>query len=135
MSYVYVDVADHKIGPGKAKFGKNAANLWKKHMQWAEGPKAFEEGYKYLTQVYAKDWRRLAYLLELYQHPERHHFAAVHTYVCGRGVDMSYIATRRCSKAYQCTCCTFQIYECSFGRRYRMLVLRGEEMGIWIGVS
>ena len=90
-SYAFVDVADRKIGPGKAKFGKNAANLWKKHMQWAEGPKAFEDGYKYLTQVYANDWRRLAYLKELYDHPERHHFAAVHTYVRARGVDISYI--------------------------------------------
>ena len=79
--YVYADVADHKIGPGNAKFGRNTVELWKKHMQWAEGPKAFERGYKYLCSVYAKDNARLHYLHEMYIHPERHHFAGVRTYV------------------------------------------------------
>ena len=77
------DISAHKIGPRKSNmtFGKAALDLWKTHMQWAEGPKAFESGYNYLRLLFANDKHRLRYLRELFEHPERHHFAAVLTYV------------------------------------------------------
>ena len=75
------DVSAHVVGPGKTKFGAVAAELWSRHMQWAEGPKAFERGYRYLCGLFARDGPRLEYLRELYNSPERHNFGAVHTYV------------------------------------------------------
>ena len=75
------DVAAHVIGPNKAKFGSVAAELWSEHMQWAEGPRAFEQGYQYLRKLFAQDPPRLEYLEELYNSPERHMFGAVRTCV------------------------------------------------------
>ena len=78
------DVSAHTVGPGKTKFGSVAAELWSRHMQWAEGPSAFEQGYQYLCDLYAHDPHKLRYLQELYDSPERHNFGAVKTYVCVR---------------------------------------------------
>ena len=49
LDLVHVDVAAHKIGKERT-FGKPASDLWKRHMQTAEGPNAFKKGYHKLME-------------------------------------------------------------------------------------
>lgn len=87
------DVSAHKI-QGKRTFGKEAAELWSKLMQWAEGqrlfvsprvplchlvctcsgPNAFLAGYAKMCEKYSGDAARLQYIHELSEDPDKHHF-------------------------------------------------------------
>jgi len=71
---VHVDVAAHKIGKERT-FGKPASDLWKRHMQTAEGPNAFKKGYHKLMEHFCKDGARRRFIQQLHMEKDRHHFS------------------------------------------------------------
>ena len=52
-------------------FGTEAANVWSKLMQWADGEHSFKKGYETMKRKYRNDRARLEYIEELFRDPEK----------------------------------------------------------------
>ena len=52
-------------------FGKAAAAMWSKYMQYAEGPEGFQQGYERMQMKYCDDAERLAFIEKLYNDPQK----------------------------------------------------------------
>ena len=67
--HVKWNVRDHMCG--STIFGVRAAEIWSKIMQWADGKKAFEYGYRKMQEKFANDPARLQYIHELFKDPKK----------------------------------------------------------------
>ena len=70
--HVKWNVRDHACG--SSIFGVEAAERWSHLMQWADGPRSFEQGYRRMCEKYSDDQPRLDYIHELYRDPQKAHF-------------------------------------------------------------
>ena len=52
-------------------FGREAAEIWSKLMQWAEGGQSFKRGYEKMKRKYVNDRDRLEYIEELFRDPNK----------------------------------------------------------------
>ena len=63
-----------RCGDGGPSFGVQAAELWSRLMQHAEGENAFRAGYERLLKKYCDDPARTQYIHELFDDPDKAHF-------------------------------------------------------------
>ena len=67
------NVRDHTCSNGRM-FGKRTATLWVRNMQRAEGPQAFENGYRKMLNEFSDDIPRTEYIHELYRDGRKAYF-------------------------------------------------------------
>ena len=71
--HVKWNVRDHVCGT-RGSFGKVAAEIWSKLMQNADGPRAFESGFRRMLLKYVDDPERTEYIRELHDDENKAHF-------------------------------------------------------------
>ena len=59
---------------GGTSFGTRATEAWVRLMQYAEGPKDFEMGYRKMIEYYGTDLSRRQYITSLYNDDQKTHF-------------------------------------------------------------
>lgn len=69
-------------------FGRKSANLWSKHMLNAEGPEAFEDGYRRMQEWHREDEDKLNYITQLYNDDCKAHFKREIPFTNGVLVDL-----------------------------------------------
>ena len=84
----YVSLYNCRCGEDGPAFGVDAAQMWSKLMQHAEGPIAFEEGYRRMMRKYDNDEPRKTYIQELHDDPNKAHFKKVYVFSNGTLVDV-----------------------------------------------